>query len=135
MSSAYFYGDFGSNLKFCGYKLSRSWKLLTKFSHFYSNFDHFSVFLINISRVISRVRYRGYKISRVELKIRFHVSKLSRSTKQNRKSAKVFTFKVIKKPTIINRKKISLKLFDKFRVTQDLLNISFEEMLKNKCVG
>ena len=43
-------------------ELSRTRKFLDKSFDFHRNFDHFSAFLVNIFRVTSKVRFRGYEI-------------------------------------------------------------------------
>ena len=49
-----------ANGEFCGYELSRSRDILSTFLHFHiANFYHFSIFLIIISRVTSKLRFRG----------------------------------------------------------------------------
>ena len=57
--------------KFREYKLSWWREISAKLSDFHANFDQYFVFLINISRVTSKVGIRGYKFSRVALKMRF----------------------------------------------------------------
>ena len=71
--------------KFNRYKLSRSRKILAKFSHFHTNFEFFLVLFINISRVTSKVRFRGYKLSRTPKKF---------AKSRNFIPAEVYTFEV-----------------------------------------
>ena len=52
------------------------------------------LFLVSISRVTSKVRFRGYKLSRVALTMRFRGYKLSRTPKIFAKSRKFLPAKV-----------------------------------------
>ena len=46
-------------INFRGYKLTRSREILTEFSDFHVDFDHFSVLFINISRLTSKYAFAG----------------------------------------------------------------------------
>ena len=56
----------GSKIKFRGYKLSRTWQILVKFSYFDPIFSNFSW---NILQTPIKVRFRVYKLSRVTKKL------------------------------------------------------------------
>ena len=56
----------GAKIKFRGYKLSRTWQILVKFSYFHPILSNFSG---NILRTPMKVRFRVYKLSRVAKKL------------------------------------------------------------------
>ena len=55
-----------AKIKFGGYKLLQTWQILVEFSYFDAIFSDFSC---NISRTPMKVRFRGYKLSRLTKKI------------------------------------------------------------------